>query len=425
MSVTIASTLLKSAPSTNADNQSSKPVESDNSAVGQDFASLLLSQLAPITQETLAPEALAKPTTQADLPEADATPLDAASLFASLGLIQQEPGLARNSDAKGTDSDLPGTNKDDKTTLDPLLAVQAVPVKSDLNLTAGLSVTPESKAGAITAAPTVTIALNVKQDSKTQPVTTDSQSTAGLSMKQDGKTDFDTTAPKLDIAPSEKENIKTESVTAEPKLAGSLAADDKPAKFAVPALFEQSKEASITKSLSSDPLPNNLSALTNNVPAHSNRTMPSSEASLSVSTPVRDQNWGADFGQKIVWLANNDKQAAQLTLNPPQMGPIDISLNIDKGNATATFVSANADVREAIETAMPRLREMFAHAGIELGQTNVSAESFKQHAGNENWGRSASPWMNDNAILVADSAGPLPAKAFFAQQGNGMVDIFA
>ena len=71
---------------------------------------------------------------------------------------------------------------------------------------------------------------------------------------------------------------------------------------------------------------------------------------------------------KIVWLTANDQKFAQLTLNPPQMGPIEISLNINKDTASAYFISPNAEVREAIETALPRLREMLAGVGIELGQ---------------------------------------------------------
>lgn len=144
-----------------------------------------------------------------------------------------------------------------------------------------------------------------------------------------------------------------------------------------------------------------------------------------IDTPVHDRNWQNAFTQKVVWLASHDKQSAQITLNPPHMGPIEISLNIDKGNATASFVSANADVRESIEAALPRLREMFAGVGLELGQANVGADSFRQ---------TASEWMaqqtsprggGDKAILVGDAGMQLAAAAVFSRQGRGLVDIFA
>ena len=150
------------------------------------------------------------------------------------------------------------------------------------------------------------------------------------------------------------------------------------------------------------------------------------DAALAVRTPLRTADWNQDFGQKIVWLANNDKQSAQITLNPEQMGPIEVSLNVDKGNVSASFTSANAEVREAIETALPRLREMFASAGIELGQTNVSAESFKQQQqpDNEN-SANRSQAVSGNGILATSGTGSTSAATYGTRQGNGLVDIFA
>jgi flagellar hook-length control protein FliK len=202
--------------------------------------------------------------------------------------------------------------------------------------------------------------------------------------------------------------------------------DDKAAKFAATVSLASADNSHPSSKSSQDEVSLPLSSLTGpNTLSHANHIPANRDASLTINTSFRDQNWGTDFGQKVVWLVNSDKQSAQLTLNPPQMGPIDISITVDKGHATASFASANSDVREAIETALPRLREMFASAGIQLGQTNVGAESFQQQAANNSANYGSSRWMSDNAILGADSAGSLPVRAFVAQQGNGMVDIFA
>ena len=147
--------------------------------------------------------------------------------------------------------------------------------------------------------------------------------------------------------------------------------------------------------------------------------------SLSVAAPLRDQHWNSDFSQKVVWLATNHQQSAELTLNPPNMGSIEVSLQIDNDKATATFVSASADVRESIETALPRLREMLAGAGIELGQTNVSAESFRQASSQEDRSNGASRARNDNAILAAGSQGIAAAGQTMLARGKGLVDLFA
>ncbi len=166
-------------------------------------------------------------------------------------------------------------------------------------------------------------------------------------------------------------------------------------------------------------------ALTGN-PMQSTAARPASDVQQHVATPVRDPAWSAEFGQKIVWMATQDKQSAQLTLNPPQMGPIEISLSVRNDQATAVFVSGNAEVREAIEAAMPRLREMLAGVGVELGQTNVSAESFRQAQDNADGRHGADSRGNDgtdDGMARQQPGGSASSGAI--RSGNGLVDTFA
>lgn len=147
------------------------------------------------------------------------------------------------------------------------------------------------------------------------------------------------------------------------------------------------------------------------------------EAPLQLATPLREPAWQAEFGQKIVWMATNERQNAQLTLNPPQMGPIEISLSVKNEQATAIFVSANPEVREAIESALPRLREMLAGVGVELGQTNVSAESFRQaqdqRQGGRMQGEGGDGRGDEQSVQLTGSSGDA------RHRGNGLVDTFA
>jgi flagellar hook-length control protein FliK len=201
-------------------------------------------------------------------------------------------------------------------------------------------------------------------------------------------------------------------------------ADDQAANFA--ATLATAEKTVATKTDSTDATADNLSSLPSHVQSNAASHPIQHNSSLSVNTPVRDQNWATDLGQKVVWLANADKQSAQLTLNPPEMGPIEISLDVDKGTASVSFTSTNAEVRDALETALPKLREMFASAGIELGQTNVGAQSFsQQQAGNGERNQSSSRWVSDNAILAADTVGALQTGALNLRHGNGMIDLFA
>ncbi len=97
---------------------------------------------------------------------------------------------------------------------------------------------------------------------------------------------------------------------------------------------------------------------------------------LPLHLPIRTPGWDGELGQRIVWMAGRQAQWAEMTLNPPNLGSLEVRLSINGTEAGVHFFAAQQSVREAIEAALPRLREMLAEAGLSLGQTQVSAESF-------------------------------------------------
>ncbi len=149
------------------------------------------------------------------------------------------------------------------------------------------------------------------------------------------------------------------------------------------------------------------------------------EAAAHVATPVRDPHWGSEFTQKVVWVAGQDKQSAQLTLNPPQLGPVEVTINVTHDQATAVFSSPHSEVRQAIETAMPQLREAFAAAGIQLGQASVNSESFRQQQGNEPRPGGQTRDKNEGGILADDGGGDSVVTTTSVRQGLGLVNTFA
>lgn len=161
--------------------------------------------------------------------------------------------------------------------------------------------------------------------------------------------------------------------------------------------------------------------------AQTQRAQPRHEngATATVNTPIHDSRWSQDFGEKIVWLAKNDQQVAQLNINPPQLGPMQITLNLNGDQASALFISAHAEVRQAIQDAMPQLREMLAGAGINLGQADVGAQSSQQDKG-EKPQFSGSPRLEDDkAILRPENGEGTLTSLSSARSGRGMVDLFA
>lgn len=70
-------------------------------------------------------------------------------------------------------------------------------------------------------------------------------------------------------------------------------------------------------------------------------------------------------------LSINNKQA-EIRLDPPELGSMQIRIRSDAEQAQINFVVQNQQAKEALEQSLPRLREMLAEQGVELGESTVS-----------------------------------------------------
>jgi flagellar hook-length control protein FliK len=155
-------------------------------------------------------------------------------------------------------------------------------------------------------------------------------------------------------------------------------------------------------------------------------TRASSPTDLHIAAQIGTNRWESAIGNSLVFMTGNGRERAELVLNPPQLGRIDVSVSVSGDQASAFFVSANPAVREALENAMPRLKEIFADAGITLGQAQVGSESPRQPADNRE--------NNDNSTRggVSDFGGSLGTQPVGTQgstlrvvASRGLVDTFA
>jgi flagellar hook-length control protein FliK len=148
----------------------------------------------------------------------------------------------------------------------------------------------------------------------------------------------------------------------------------------------------------------------------------------TISTPVGNSGWSDEFSQKISWMSTQQNQVAELHLNPPDLGPLDVVLKISDNQATALFTSPHGAVREAVESALPKLREMLADNGIMLGNATVSDQPPRD--------RDAQGFMGQGSGTAAQhgggNGGSRPEGTSVAatqtttlRRHNGMVDTFA
>lgn len=112
------------------------------------------------------------------------------------------------------------------------------------------------------------------------------------------------------------------------------------------------------------------------------------QPTLGVTTPLNQAGWDQALGERIQWLASQNVQSARITLNPANLGPMEVRIQVQNDQASVQFASAHGVVREALEAALPRLRDMFEASGVELVDVDVAGQSFAEQqrdaAGEEN-----------------------------------------
>jgi flagellar hook-length control protein FliK len=91
----------------------------------------------------------------------------------------------------------------------------------------------------------------------------------------------------------------------------------------------------------------------------------------SIAPRVGSQLWDQAVGQHVVFMASNGQQSASLILNPAELGPVQVTLQFSNDQANASFTALQPETRQALEAALPKLREMMSEAGISLGNATV------------------------------------------------------
>jgi flagellar hook-length control protein FliK len=148
-------------------------------------------------------------------------------------------------------------------------------------------------------------------------------------------------------------------------------------------------------------------------------------AAPSISTPVGAEGWDQALGQRVVWMVAQRNPVAEIHVNPPNLGPLTVKVDVADNTMNATFVAAHAATRDAINDAMPHLKEMLANSGIALGQVTVSAESFSQGGGASTRQAYVPRDANATASTQPDAGAPLVTPVRTGPAPQGLVDTFA
>jgi len=157
---------------------------------------------------------------------------------------------------------------------------------------------------------------------------------------------------------------------------------------------------------------------------------PAKEHGPAMDRPVGHPGWSQGLGERVLWMTGRGLQAAELRLDPPHLGPLEVRIDLNQDQANIQFVSHHAAVREAIESAIPKLREMLGAQQLNLMDVNVSQHSFAEQRpqGNPQFAFDQQSRSQGEGfagqIAEGASAYPEPEPAV-SRAGRGLLSLYA
>ncbi|MFT6787675.1 MAG: flagellar hook-length control protein FliK [Pseudoalteromonas rhizosphaerae] len=128
--------------------------------------------------------------------------------------------------------------------------------------------------------------------------------------------------------------------------------------------------------------------------------------------------------ERVSALLSINNKEAEIRLDPPEMGSMQIRIRSDAEQAQINFVVQNQQAKEALEQSMPRLREMLAQQGIELGESSIQQGNSQSDTGGDGQqngrGQQANQQQNEEESALTQQ--PIRGSG---QQSSSSIDYYA
>ena len=237
-------------------------------------------------------------------------------------------------------------------------------------------------------------------------------------------------------APLAQVNLASQN-TGQSMLASQVMQDEMPVEGNAPELPELELEALTGKSLealkegAANNTPENFVSKLNALSQAIGQQNPlSARAPVVVGQPVPMQQggWSEAVVDRVMVMSSQNLKSAEIQLDPAELGRLEVRISVNQEQSQVTFASPHAGVREALDSQMHRLRELFAQQGMNQLDVNVSDQSLSRgwqgqegDGGGRNGGSSAdSRGMDDEPhVSAVDAARTTSVSA------RGLVDYYA
>ncbi len=150
-----------------------------------------------------------------------------------------------------------------------------------------------------------------------------------------------------------------------------------------------------------------------------------------VSTTFGAADFHHALGLQVSLWARDGAHAAELRLNPADMGPVSVQITVQGDQAQVSFGADVARTRELIEAGWASLAAAMQEAGFTLTGGGVSEHAAGRHAGGQTGSQPTHRAAVHAADHVADGAvdgavdGDAPTAARWRPVAGAVVDLYA
>ncbi|MBZ8141786.1 hypothetical protein CLD22_17995, partial [Rubrivivax gelatinosus] len=140
-----------------------------------------------------------------------------------------------------------------------------------------------------------------------------------------------------------------------------------------------------------------------------------------IAAPVGSPDFAPGLSAQVSVMLRDGMQEARLQLNPAEMGPITVQIQVEGNTAQVVMSAQQADTRQALEQALPTLAGALQEAGLTLtggGVFEQQQPSGREARGDAPAGGSRPAGVDGEAAAEVDAA---PA----ARRSRGVVDFYA
>lgn len=126
---------------------------------------------------------------------------------------------------------------------------------------------------------------------------------------------------------------------------------------------------------------------------------------LDRPVPIHQAEGQKQVAEKIRWMVGARVTAAEIRLDPPELGSMQIRINMVGETASVNFVVQSAQARDVLAQTEPQLKDMLSEQGLDLGESFVSTQDEDNSDGENGEGAAKNPLFaseSDDDINVVE-----------------------